>query len=67
MKLPKKYTHYLSRRDAPEQITPCISLADAKQSAETAWEIARYTNKPEYDICVRTGAVVAHMIDGTAV
>lgn len=59
MKLAKKYSHYLQRTDSPEKIVPCISLEDAKQRAETRWEIAPYTDKPSYDICDRSGKVVA--------
>lgn len=65
MKLAKKYTHYVARTDAPEKITPCTSLDEAKRCAEIQWEIAHYKDKPQYDICERDGRVVAFLVDGS--
>ena len=61
MKLANKYSHYLQRTDSPEGIIPCVSLDEAIQRAETRWEIAPYTDKPAYDICDRSGVVVASL------
>lgn len=59
-----KYTHYIARTDAPEKITRCTSLAEAKKCAETNWAIAHYNDKPEYSICESDHTEVAYLVDG---
>lgn len=59
--------YHVIRTDAPEQIVACESLEDAERVAETQWELAHYTDKPQYDIQDRCGNLVAYLIDGRLV
>lgn len=64
MHLAKKYTHYIARTDAPAKIVPCLSLADARETAETITQLAHYSDTPSLSICDRDGTEIAAMHQG---